>query len=214
VIRGKFEFEFDMRTQSKTMGCLKCSLTAAWLEHVFLAREVIGSIMNRVPAESINTSVRALLDNQTMLARWFAKAGNLLDPTRTRESIFGVMKRLLDEHVTLATQIIERVRDQQVPPLHPITSSDPLEILMHEWYINASQIAIALAHASPHHWPEELGTSALEQLLRDLTAEIRFAKKQDFARQLAAFNETKEHILSFSALLSKPFHKQCCREKK
>jgi hypothetical protein len=160
-----------------------------WEDHVTWTRLYIVSFAADLPDQE--ATAQRLLRNQTDI-------GNAIAPFYGEEA-GAALTALLDEHILGAVDLLAAAKSGDAAAVETASAA---------WYANADEIAAFLSAANPEQWPQaELQAEMrmhLDITLREATARLQ----DDFASDIAAYDEVHAHILAFADILSRGIMQQ------
>ncbi|MBU3810463.1 MAG: glycosyltransferase [Candidatus Niameybacter stercoravium] len=159
-----------------------------WVDHVIWTRSFIVSDLASL--EDKGPVLERLLKNQDDI-------GNSIKPYYGEEA-GNKLASLLREHITLAGQVVDAAKS---------SNSADLEKYNKLWYDNADQIADFLSSANPNYSNEDL-KDALHTHLKLLTDQAVARLNKDWAGDIKAFDEGKNHMMHFADMLTDGIIKQ------
>lgn len=160
----------------------------AWIQHIYWTRLLLISIANRLADQGATTA--RLLENPADIAAIFA---NFYSPATA-----GTIEQLLTEHLTIGSDLITALRDDQTAEA---------EALTRRWYQNADQLAEALSSINPFYSIDEVQRMLYDHL--DLTTqEVEARLANDFEVDIAAFNRVEQEALSMADYFSSGIMRQ------
>jgi hypothetical protein len=160
-----------------------------WEDHVTWTRLAIISLTTDAP--DTEASVGRLLQNQTDI-------GNAIKPFYG-EAAGQELTRLLREHILIAADLIAAAKAGDDAGVAAAQS---------RWTANADEIAAFLAAANPRSWNLDEMKAMLHEHLRLTTNEAVARLQQDWAADVAAYDEIHVQALGMADMLSEGIIRQ------
>lgn len=167
---------------------LKMAMRKLWEEHITYTRNYIISAVAGL--QDTDKVAERLLKNQDDI-------GGAIKPYYGDEA-GNKLAALLRDHILIATEVVTAAK---------AGNDDSLAAGQEKWTANGKDIAAFLSGANPH-WPKQDLESMLQKHLDLTTAEVVGRLKQDWAADIAAYDEGHEHMLMFADALSEGIAKQ------
>lgn len=182
-IIGQFPKQFDPRHTTQEKIDLTLAMDKLWEDHVTWTRMYIISATSGLPDAEF--AAQRLLQNQ-------ADIGDAIKPLYG-EQAGEQLTSLLTDHILTAVDLLAAARSGDQAGFEAAKSL---------WYENADQIATFLNSANPKHWPLEDMRFMMRSHL-DLTLEEAVARlNQDWAGDVAAYDQVHDEILEMSGMLT------------
>lgn len=164
------------------------NMRTVWSQHVYWTRMLIISIAERLQDE--NDVTARILQNPNDIANIFANYYPL--------KVAGKISKLLTEHLQIGAQLVTALRDKKTAEAN---------ILNHQWYANADEMADAFSTINPYYDREELRNMLYIHL--DLTkqeAAMRLAK--NYPADIAYFNKIEQEAMLMADYFTSGFIRQ------
>ncbi len=163
-------------------SALRDDMRALWTQHVWWTRELIISILARLPDQQPVTN--RLLQNPAQIAALFSPAFG--------DAAAQTVSQLLTEHLAIGAELITATKDGDIAALDDANQ---------RWYGNANAIAKALAGLGPQF--SEAGMRQMLQDHLDLTKrEVAARARGDYASDIRTFDEIERQALMMADQLS------------
>lgn len=160
-----------------------------WEDHIAWTRLTIVSLAAGLPDEP--STAQRLLQNQSDI-------GDAIKPF-CGAAAGDALTTLLRGHILAAASMLDAAKRGDTVTVNAAAA---------QWYANADSIATFLSAANPRHWPATALQAALKMHL-DLTLKEATARlHNDWAADIAAYDEVHRHILQMADVLSDGIIKQ------
>jgi len=149
-----------------------------WMDHASFMREYIISSWHDLP--TIQQTTDRLIKNQDDLARY-------LESTFDKPETYQTIKRLLEEHISIALRIVESLKSQQDTSAHE-----------EAWKRNADDLAVFLASLSPNYDKNTIKNHLWGYLEATKQEFEKISTSEDGIQE---YDNSINHILSFNDYL-------------
>ncbi|HJW30375.1 MAG TPA: hypothetical protein VJ508_14180 [Saprospiraceae bacterium] len=165
------------------------SMRELWSDHALWTRNVIINILDGTPGT--NEAVTRLLQNQKDI-------GNAIRPYYGDAGADGLTD-LLTTHITIAADLLTAAKSGDAESYNTAHTA---------WYANGDEIATFLNTANPDHFPLDAWKSMMKTHL-DLTLNEATARlTQDYAGDVAAYDQVYAELMMMADMLSEGIAKQ------
>ena len=161
-----------------------------WEDHVTWTRNVIISFeLNEPDASAVLPDLGAALDR---LFQNQADIGNAIKPYYGDEA-GDQLTGLLHDHIAIAGEVLTALKTED---------SDALTDAQARWYANAYDIAVFLNSANPKNWSLDEMDAMMTDHLDNTTAEAIARANEDWAADVAAYDQVHTQALAMADMLS------------
>jgi hypothetical protein len=161
---------------------LRLAMRKLWEDHITYTRNYIISALAGLPDG--DAVAARLLKNQDEI-------GESIRPFYGDEAA-KKLTALLRDHIMIATEVVKAAKAGDQPQLASAQA---------KWSANGSEIAGLLSGANPN-WPRKDLEEMLRRHLELTTGEVVGRLTQDWAKDVASYDEGHRHMLMFADLLS------------
>jgi hypothetical protein len=175
---------------SKPAACdFQADMRKLWEDHITWTRNVIFNFIDTLPGT--NEAVGRLLQNQVDI-------GNAIKPYYGNAAGTQLTAHLTT-HITLAAQILTALRTGNTSAFNTAYAS---------WFLNADTIAALLSSVNPTNWPLQDMTDMMHEHLNATTAEVVARLNNNYAADVAAYDDVHNKILAMADMLAMGIVKQ------